>query len=137
LLTINPGGTFIDTLAIAHSSQNPFLVGPFAPLAVDLSDAFGIWQPVGGSPNQYALTFKRLIFAGADTPTSAYGTFSPGQYVGMANIQAVATLQHSPSGDMLSGPFTFQLVNLSGQEVLTASGNFSATRMAIEPLATN
>lgn len=136
LVTFNPGGTFIDTLGIAHSSQNPFLVGPFAPLAVDFSDAFGIWQPVGGSANQYTLTLKRLIFGGADTPASAYGSFFPGQYIGTADIQAVGTLQHSPSGDTLTGPFTFQLVNLSGQVVLAAGGTISATRLTMEPLAT-
>jgi hypothetical protein len=137
LLSANPGGTFIDSIAIAHSSQNPFLVGPFAPLAVDLSDAFGVWQPVSNTSNQFAITLKRLIFGGADTPTSAYGTFFPGQYIGTADIQAVGTLQHSQSGDTLAGPFTFQLRNLSGEVVLAASGTFSAKRLTIEPLATN
>lgn len=80
LLSINPGGTFIDTLSIAHASQNPFLAGPFAPLAVDLSDAFGPWKQLGDDSNQFAITFKRLLFAGADTPTgpTGYGTFFPG-----------------------------------------------------------
>ncbi len=135
LVSFNPGGTFIDTLSIAHSSQNPFLAGPLAPLAADFSDALGIWQHMGDDSNQFAITFKRLIFAGADTPTAAYGTFFPGQHVGFANIQAVATLQHGQHGDKATGPFTFQLINLSGQVVLAASGTFSATRLKIEPLA--
>jgi len=64
LVTINPGGTFIDTLAIAHSSQNPFFAGPpFAPLAVDFSDAIGTWRPAADA-NQIAFTFKRFPFCG-------------------------------------------------------------------------
>src|SRR6202035_5772824 len=73
LITINPGGTLIDTLTIARSSQNPFFVGPFAPLAVDFSDAIGAWKQVGDDSNQFAFTFKRLLFAGANTSTAAYG----------------------------------------------------------------
>ena len=133
---INPGGTFIDTLTIAHSSQNPFFTGPFAPLAVDFSDAIGTWKQVGDDSNQFAFTFKRFLFAGANTPTAAYGAFFPGQNVGEATIEAVGTLQTSASGQTLSGPFTFQLTNLQGTVVLAASGTFSATRLKIEPLAT-
>ena len=135
LVTINPGGTFIDTLAIAHSSQNPFFAGPpFAPLAVDFSDAIGTWRPAADA-NQIAFTFKRFLFAGANTPTAAYGSFFPGQNVGMATIEAVGTLQTSAAGQTLSGSFTFQLTNLQGTVVLPASGKFSATRLEIEPLA--
>jgi hypothetical protein len=74
--------------------------------------------------------------AGANTPATAYGSYFPGQYVGVASIQAVATLQHGANGDTAAGPFTFQLTNLAGQVVLAASGTFSATRLKIEPLAT-
>ncbi len=137
LVTFNPGGTFIDTLSIAQNAQNPFLVGgPFAPLAVDSSDAFGTWKQVGDDSNQFAATFKRFLFAGANTPTAAYGSFFPGQNVGVATIEAAATLQHSETGDTLTSPFTFQLTNLQGTVVLAASGTFSATRLKIEPLAT-
>jgi hypothetical protein len=136
LIAINPGGTFIDTLTIAHSSQNPFFTGPFAPLAVDFSDAIGIWKQVGDESNQFAFTFKRFLFAGGNTPTAAYGSFFPGQNVGMATIEAVGTLRTSAAGQTLSGTFTFQLTNLQGIVVLPASGTFSATRLEIEPLAT-
>src|SRR6266849_8791168 len=129
LVAINPGGTFIDTLAIAHSSQNPFFTGPFAPLAVDFSDAIGTWKQVGDDSNQFAFTFKRFLFAGANTPAAAYGSFFPGQNVGMATIEAVGTLQTSAAGQTLTGSFTFQLTNLQGAVVLTASGTFSATRL--------
>ena len=132
LVAINPGGTFIDTLAIAHSSQNPFFTGPFAPLAVDFSDAIGTWKPAGDS-NQIAFTFKRFLFAGANTPTSAYGSFFPGHNVGVATIEAVGTLQTGPTGQTLTGTFTFQLTNLQGTVVLPASGTFSAMRLEVEP----
>jgi hypothetical protein len=132
LASFNPGGTFIDTISIAHSSQNPFFSGPFAPLAVDFSDALGTWKQVGDS-NQFALTFKRLLFAGANTPPTVYGfNLFPGQHVGLATIQGVVTVQQ----DTAMGQFTFQLTNLAGQEVLRASGMVSATRLKIEPLAT-
>jgi hypothetical protein len=133
LVAINPGGTSVDTLTIAHSSQNPFFAG--SPLAVDFSDAIGTWEPVPDS-NRIAFTFKRYLFAGANTPTTDYGSFFPGQNVGQATIEAVGTLQTSASGQTLSGPFTFQLTNLQGTLVLNASGTFSATRLQIQPLAT-
>ncbi len=137
LASFNPGGIFIDTISIAHSSQNPFFTGPFAPLAVDFSDAFGTWKQVGDDSNQFAITFKRFIFAGANTPTASYGPILfPGQNVGEATIEAVATLQTGAGGDTATGPFTFQLTNLQGTVVLGASGTFSATRLKIEPLAT-
>jgi hypothetical protein len=136
LFTINPSGTFIDTIADAHSSQNPFYTGPFAPLAVDLSDAIGTWKPTSDS-NQFVFTFKRFLFAGANTPTAVYGSFFPGQNVGVATIEAVGSLQTSASGlTTLTGPFTFQLTNSAGHVVLAASGTFSARRLEIEPLAT-
>ena len=133
LVAINPGGTFIDTLSIAHNSQNPSFTG--TPLAVDFSDAIGIWKPTEDS-NHFAFTFKRFLFAGANTPTAAYGSFFPGQNVGEATIEAVGILQTTASGQTLSGPFIFQLTNLQGTVVLAASGMFSATRLQIQPLAT-
>lgn len=134
-VTVNPGGTFVDTLAIAHSSQNPFFAGPFAPLAVEFSDAIGTWRQAGD--NQVAFTFKRFLFAGANTPPSAYGSFFPGQNVGTATIEALGSVQSTARGQTLSGTFTFQLTNLQGTVVLPANGTFSATRLEIEPLATN
>ena len=136
LATFNPGGTFTDAISIAFSSQNPGFAGPFAPLAVNFSDALGTWKPMGEDSNQFALTFKRFLFAGANTPASAYGSFFPGQNVGEATIEAVGTLQTSASGQTLSGSYTFQLTNLQGTVVLAASGTFSATRLQIQPLAT-
>jgi hypothetical protein len=137
LASFNPGGIFIDTISIAHSSQNPFFTGPLAPLAADFSDAFGTWKQVGDDSNQFALTFKRFIFAGANTPTASYGPILfPGQNVGEATIEAVGTLQTGATGDTASGLFTFQLTNLQGTVVLAASGTFSATRLQIQPLAT-
>ncbi len=120
LISISPRGTFVSTISIAHSSQNPAFSGPFnpfAPLRADFSDAFGTYQELGS--NQFAVTFKRFIFAAANTST-VYGSFFPGQNVGVATVQAVATLQQ----DTLTGPFTFQLTNLQGTVVLGASERF-------------
>ena len=140
LLEINPGGTVVDTLSIAHSSQNPYFAQNLPPLAVEFSDAIGTWQPVGDS-NQIAFTFQRFLFAGPDTPASDYPTldgspFFPGQYIGVATIEAVGTLQNTANGQILSGTYTFQLTNLHGINVLPgAKGTFSATRIQIQPLA--
>lgn len=133
LISFNPGGTFTltDSGFNAHSSENPFLPPP---LAVATSDGYGAWRPQGDS-NQFAITFKSLLFAGANTPPALYGPFFPGQNVGVATIEAVGTLQHGENGDTLAGPFTFQFMSFSrGVVVATASGTFSATRLKIEPL---
>lgn len=127
---INPGGTYTDAHAIAFNSQNPF--GPPA-IAVDSSDAYGSWQRLGDA-NQFATTHKRLLFAGANTPPTLYGTFFPGQNVGTLTVETVLTLQIGNAGDTLSGPFTAQYTNLEGQVVFAADGTVSATRLKIEPL---
>ena len=136
LLEINPGGTVVDTLSIAHSSQNPYFAQNLPPLAVEFSDAIGTWQPVGDS-NQIAFTFQRFLFAGPDTPNiPTYDWQFLGQYVGVATIEAVGTLQNTAKGQILSGSYTFQLTNLDGINVLPgAKGTFSATRIQIQPLA--
>ncbi len=136
LVAINPGGTFTNTGTAfnAHSSQNPFLP-PF--LTADFSDGYGAWKRQGDS-NRFAFTFKRLLFAGARTPTDLYGRFFVGQPVGEATIQAVGTLHHGDdgdTGDTLEGPFTFQLRNLRGEVVGAGSGTASFKRLKIEPLA--
>lgn len=136
LATFNPGGTFTDAISMAFSSQNPGFAGPFAPLAVNFSDALGTWKPTGDDSNQFAATFKRFLYAGANTPTAAYGSFFPGQNVGEATIEAVGSLRTGASGQTLSGSYTFQLTNLQGTVVLAASGTFSATRLQVQPLAT-
>jgi hypothetical protein len=136
LASFNPGGTFVDAISIAFSAQNPAFAGNLAPLAVNFSDALGTWKPIGEDSNQYAATFKRFLFAGPNTPAAAYGSFFPGQNVGQATIEAVATLHTGANGDTATGPFTFQLTNLQGTVVLVASGTFSATRIQIQPLAT-
>ncbi len=133
LASFNPGGTFIDTFSLDHNSANPFVPPP---LAVDFSAKFGTWKEVGAS-GQFAISFKEFLFAGARTPTALYGSFFPGQNVGVATVEAVASFQNGAGGDTLTGPFTFQLTNLQGTVVFAGSGTFSATRLEIEPLATN
>ncbi len=129
-----PGGIFIDTFSLKNSA-NPFVPPP---VAVDFSDKFGTWRQVGDDSNQFAITFKEFLFAGADTPTALYGPILfPGQNVGVATIEAVATLHSGAGGDTITGPFTFQLTNLQGTVVGSGSGTFSATRLQIQPLATD
>jgi hypothetical protein len=134
LASFNPGRTFTDRFSIAFNSENPAFMG--TPLAVNFSDALGTWKQVGEDPTQVAITFKRFLYAGPSTPAGVYGSFFPGQNVGIATIEAVGTLRTSAAGQTLSGIFTFQLTNLQGTVVLPASGTFSATRLEIEPLAT-
>ena len=129
--TFNLGGTFADTISIAHSSQNPYVPPP---LAVDFSDAYGAWRQTPGT-NQFALTVRRLTFAGPYTPATIYGSFLQGQQIGQAIIEATGTLQNG--GGTLAGTFTFQLTDLNGNVVFADGGTFSAKRINIEPLATN
>ena len=132
LAAINSGGTLTATSTAlnAHSSENPFLP---APLVVDTSDGYGAWKPMGEESNQFALTFQRFLFAGANTSTALYGPFFPGQNIGVDNVEAVATLHTGEGGDTLTGPFTTQFVNLSGQAAFAGSGTFTATRFKIKP----
>jgi hypothetical protein len=131
LASVYPGGIVTGTDGIDHSSQNPFV--PPA-LAVNFSDYIGTWASIGDS-NKIAITFKRLLFAGPGTPATIYHQLFPGENIGLASIQSVVTLRPTENGDILEGPFTYQLTNLSGVQVLTGSGNVSFKRVAIEPLA--
>ena len=135
LVAINRGGTFTNTSTVshAHSSENPFLPPP---AVVDVSDGYGAWKRVGDDSNQFALTLKRFLFAGARTPTALYGSFFPGQNVGELNVQLVATVHTGERGDTLMGQGTFQFVNLAGEVVFAGSETFSARRLRIKPLAT-
>ena len=133
LIAFHFGGTLTGASSAfnAHTSENPFLP---APLIVDTSDAYGNWKPEGEDSKQFALTFKRFLFAGANTSTTLYGAFSPGQLVGTNAVQAVGTLHTDENGDSLEGSFTNQFVKLGGEVVFAGSGTFSATRLKIESL---
>jgi hypothetical protein len=129
LIAFNSGGTLTaaSTIFNAHTSENPLLPPP---LVVDTSDGYGAWKSMGDDSNQFALTFNRFLFAGANTSMTVYGPFFPGQYVGKNTVQAVGTQE----GDSISGSFTNQFVNLGGQLVFAGSGTFRGTRLKIEPL---
>jgi len=135
LVNFNRGGTLTGTDGTAHSSQLP--PGPFT---VDLSDYFGPWVPIGRSNSKrLALTFKQLLFAGPNTPTAIYGTFYPGENIGLTTVQAVDTLEHTEDGDRLTGDFTGQFTRLppplgDGKQVAAVAGTVSFSRVAIEPL---
>jgi len=134
LASFNPGGTFNDAISIAFNSENPAFAG--TPLAVNFSDALGTWKQIGDDPAHIAMTFKRFLYAGPNTPAGVYGSFFVGQNVGKATIEAVGTLQTSAAGQTVTGQFTFQLTDLAGNLLLPASGTFSAKRVEIEPLVT-
>lgn len=129
--SFNPGGIFMDTFSLDHNSANPFVPPP---LAVDFSEKFGTWKEVRDS-NQFAITFKELLFAGPNTPTVYDPILFLGQNVGVATVEAVATLQSGIGGDTITGSFTFQLTNLQQEVVASGSGTFSAIRVGIQPLA--
>jgi hypothetical protein len=133
LIALNSGGTLTGASSAfnAHTSENPSLP---APLVVDTSDAYGTWSPEGDDSNQFALTFRRFLFAGANTSTALYGPFFPGQNVGVNAVEAVGTFHTGKNGDSLTGSFTNQFVNLNGEVVFAGSGTFAATRLGIEPL---
>lgn len=115
----------------AHTSENPYLP---APLVVDTTDAYGSWKTADGDPDQFAITFNRFLFAGANTSKAFYGSFFPGQNVGVNAVQAIGTLHTGQNGDSLTGSFTNQFVNLQGQVVFAGSGTFTGARLKIEPL---
>jgi hypothetical protein len=133
LIAFNSGGTLTagSSTFNAHTSENPLLP---APLVVDTSDGYGSWKPEGRDSSQFALTFRRFLFAGGNTSTALYGPFFPGQNVGVNTVEAVGTFHTSKDGDSLMGSFTNQFVNLGGEVVFAGSGTFAATRLKIEPL---
>jgi hypothetical protein len=133
VIAFNSGGTLTGASSAfnAHTSENPFLPAPFV---VDTSDAYGTWSPEGDDSNQFGLTFRRFLFAGANTSTTLYGPFFPGQNVGVNTVEAVGTFHTGKNGDSLMGSFTNQFVNLNGEVVFAGSGTFAATRLGIEPL---
>jgi hypothetical protein len=133
LIALNSGGTLTGASSAfnAHTSENPFLP---APLVVDTSDAYGTWSPEGDDSNQFALTFRRFLFAGANTSTALYGPNFPGQNVGVNTVEAVGTFHTGKNGDSLTGSFTNQFVNLNGEAFFAGNGTFTATRLGIEPL---
>ena len=137
LIAFNQGGTLTaaSTAFNAHTSENPFLPPP---LVVDTSDGYGAWKPTSDKPDRVAITFKRILFAGAATSTAIYGSFVPGQHVGVNVVQAVGALQDR---DHLAGEFASQFVagqsldpDLGGQVTFSGDGTFTATRLMIEPL---
>jgi hypothetical protein len=133
LIAFNSGGTLTAASSTfnAHTSENPLLPPP---LVVDTSDGYGNWKPEGDDAKQFAFTFNRFLFAGANTSTALYGSFFPGQNVGVNAVQGVGILHTGKNGNSLTGSFTNQFVNLGGEVVFAGSGTFAATRLAIEPL---
>lgn len=133
LIAFHSGGTLTAASSAfnEHTSENPFLPPP---LVVDTSEGYGAWKSEGDDSNQIGITFRRFLFAGANTSTALYGSFFPGQNVGLNTVEAIGTLHTDKDGDSLTGSFTNQFVNLGGHPVFTGNGTFTATRLKIEPL---
>jgi hypothetical protein len=129
LIAFHSGGTLTGASSTfnAHTSENALLPPP---LVVDTSDGYGAWKSMGDDSNEFALTFNRFLFAGANTSTVLYGPSFLGKYVGKNTVQAVGTRD----GDSIFGSFTNQFVSLGGQIVFAGSGTFTGTRLKIEPL---
>ena len=65
-------------------------------LVVNTSDGYGTWRPYGDDSDQFALTFKRFLLAGANTSTALCGPSFPGQNVG-ANLQFKRSEHSAPT----------------------------------------
>jgi hypothetical protein len=128
MITFNDGGTLLATSSAfnSHSSENPLLP---APLAADTSDGYGSWKSVPDDASRVTVTFRRFLFAGANTSTAYYGRSFPGQNVGINTVKAAGVLHTGDQGDTLSGSFTTQFLNLAGQAVFAGKGTFTAIRL--------
>jgi hypothetical protein len=132
LLSLNLGGTASGTNGNAHNSQNTN-APPFA--RVDASDFFGSWEPIGHG--QIAGTVKWLLFLGPNSPANTINLYCPpgltcfpGQNIGVVTLETVATLQHTNSGDSLTGNYSIKYRNLSDVVVFSGSGMLSFSRIA-------
>jgi len=80
----------------------------------------GNWMVVG--PNQVALTLVRLQ------------TDESGNYLGTVTVPAVAEV--SSDGQGLSGSFTYDVADPSGNVVASGDGTLEGTRLAVQPMGT-
>ena len=122
-----PGGTLLTEGNLNLGGANAFVPPP---LRVDQLTGYGNWTMQ--EHGRIALTFKRWLFAGSQTPAALFGNAAVGQQVGVNTVQATASVR---DGKIVDGLLTFQFTNLAGQVVFAGSGTWSAERIAIEPLA--
>ena len=80
----------------------------------------GNWMVIG--PNQLALTLVRLQ------------TDESGNYLGTVTVPAVAEV--SGDGQGLSGSFTYDVADPSGNVVASGTGTFEGTRLEVQPMGT-
>jgi len=80
----------------------------------------GNWMVVG--PNQVALTLVRLQ------------TDESGNYLGTVTVPAVGEV--SSDGQGLSGSFTYDVADPSGNVVASGTGTLEGTRLAVQPMGT-
>ena len=96
-------------------------------LVVNTSDGYGTWRPYGDDSDQFALTFKRFLLAGANTSTALCGPSFPGQNVGVNSVQAFGTFRTDRDGDTLTGSFRFPM-----QRVCATRSGRSMPRIPVE-----
>jgi hypothetical protein len=77
----------VQLISKTRSFRLPWLLTP----AMD-----GTWRPHGDDSDQFALTFKRFLLAGANTSTALCGPSFPGQNVG-ANLQFKRSEHSAPT----------------------------------------
>jgi len=77
----------VQLISKIRSFRLPWLLTP----AMD-----GTWRPHGDDSDQFALTFKRFLLAGANTSTALCGPSFPGQNVG-ANLQFKRSEHSAPT----------------------------------------
>ena len=90
----------VQLISKTRSFRLPWLLTP----AMD-----GTWRPHGDDSDQFALTFKRFLLAGANTSTALCGPSFPRQNVGVNSVQAVGTFRTDRDGDTLAGSFRFPM----------------------------
>jgi len=103
-----------DGLAIANGQGD--IIPPV------LSPQVGAWTLLGG--RRYGMTFKSIVY----DPSSG---IPPGTFLGLATISQKVSLD--AFGNALTGTFSFQQADTSGNVVFAAGGTFGCTRITVEP----
>ncbi len=116
-------GTYMGNFALDRNGANVFAPAPFV---VDFSTKYGTWKRVKNS-RQYSLVLKEYLFAGANTSQAIYPHAFVGQQVGFATVRVTPTA--NAAGDTLTGPFTVDFTNASGDIVFQGGGTIMAKRL--------
>lgn len=115
LITFIPAGEVVE-------SRRYYVTGtPFGSLLE--TSGHGVWQKAG--PREYRAKFVFLLQSAPDTPTAQ------GAPVGTDNI--TLDVQLNQEGTQLDGTFRSDIKDTGGNVLFTATGNYSASRIAFAP----